>query len=220
MNEFGKICVVFVTAASLAFVAFAGAMRNGGRNWDAEADELGSDYTLGVTPGEKVSYAMTQRRTNQNVGTSTILAEVVTKAKAQQVSTAREELNRLTKERTELEPQTAAAIAAITADEIGLNKRAEALASQVDAVADEITQINTQIVEAISEVQRIRSLGQERREEGYRLRNQLELLRNDLHVASVQRKNLEEEELRLKEILQRLERRNRQLVETTASGAD
>jgi hypothetical protein len=87
--------------------------------------------------------------------------------------------------------------------------------AQVEAVNAEIARISDEILAAVNEVQRIRALGQERREEGYRLKNQLELLRNDLSVATTQRKSLEEEELRLKEILQRLERRNRQLTEST-----
>ncbi len=217
MNDFGKICVVFVTAASLAFVAFAGAMRTGGRNWLAEADEISDQYTLSITPGDTYSYAITERRTAKQIGTSKVLAEVVTKARADQASTVRNQLNDLNQRREALEPQTAAAAAAIVADEAGLKQREAALVQQVEDVHQEIARISEDILAAVNEVQRIRSLGQERREEGYRLKNQLELLRNDLHAATVQRKNLQEEELRLKETLQRLERRNRQLAEATGS---
>lgn len=219
MNEFGKVCVVFLTAASLAFVAFAGALRTGGRNWQAEADELTNDFSLTITSGEKTSYAMAER--NPPVGgnafsaNSTVLPEVVTKAKAQQVKVANDRLAELTKSRTDLEPLTKAALEAIAADEQGLKAREQALVAQLDAVNAEIARISDEILAAVNEVRRIRALGQERREEGYRLKNQLELLRNDLAVATTQRKSLEEEELRLKEILQRLERRNRQLTEST-----
>lgn len=223
MNQFGKVCVVFLTAASLAFVAFAVALGTGGRNWQAEADELGKDFALNITPGEKVSYAIAERNPppggNAFTATSTVLAEAVTKAKAQQVTAANNRLKELTEKREQLEPLTKAALEAITADEQGLKVREQALVAQVEAVNAEIARLSDEILAAVNEVQRIRALGQERREEGYRLKNQLELLRNDLSVATVQRKSLEEEELRLKEILQRLQRRNRQLTDSTGSGA-
>lgn len=214
MNEFGKICVVFVTAASLAFVAFSGAMRSGGKDWQAEADELGEDYILNITPGDKTSYSITYRKTGENLGNSTVLAEVVTKAWAKKVAEARAEMTKLNEQAAPIKPDTEAKLKAIEFDKQGLAVRIEAMTKQLEQVNQEIAQVNTQINDAALEVQQIRLEGQERREEAYRLRNQLELLRNDLFVAQVQRKNLEGEELRLREILQRLERRQQQLSGT------
>lgn len=216
MNEFGKVCVVFVTAASLAFMAFAGAMRSGGKDWQAEADELGEDFILNVTPGDKTSYAITYRKTGENLGNSTVLAEVVTKAWAKKASEARARLTELNDKATAIAPDTDAKLKAIEADKQGLQVRIDAMTKQLDEVNQAIAQVNGQINDAALEVQRIRLEGQERREEGYRLRNQLELLRNDLYVAQVQRKNLEDEELRLREILRRLERRQQQLSGTAS----
>lgn len=212
MNEFGKICVVFVTAASLAFVAFTGAMRSGGRNWQAEADELGPDYILTITPGDKTSYSITHRPKNKAIPQSPLLSEVVVKAREMQVAEAEAEIKKWNDLTQEIKPKTEAILAAITADEQGLTVRQNAMTKQLEAVNQEIARINTQINDAALEAQKIRSEGQERREEVYRLRNQLELLRNDLFVAQVQRQNLEEEEIRLREILQRLERRQQQLA--------
>lgn len=214
MNEFGKICVVFVTAASLAFMAFAGAMRSGGKDWLAEADELGEDFILNVTPGDKTSYSITYRPSGENLGNSTVLAEVVTKAWAKKVAVTRERMTKLTDQAAAITPDTDAKLKAIESDKQGLEIRIKAMTQQLDQVNAAIAKINTDINDAALEVQRIRLEGQERREEGYRLRNQLELLRNDLYVAQVQRKNLEDEELRLREILRRLERRKQQLSGT------
>jgi chromosome segregation ATPase len=212
MNNFGKVCVVFVTAASLGFVAFAGAMRSGGRNWMAEASDLGPDYALAITTGDKTNYGITYRKTNQSVSNSPILAEAVVAAKGKQVSEAREEMAKLNKMADDLKPVSEAAVKAVAEDEKGLKLREQALMKQLEELTQEITRINGQIIEAANEAQKIRVEGQERREEVYRLRNQLELLRNDLSVAKLQRKNLEEEEVRLREVLDRLERRQRQLA--------
>lgn len=216
MNQFGKICVVFVTASSLAFVAFAAAMRNGGRNWPAEAEEIRAEFVMNVTPydpatGAKAKYAMTHRRSGAPVGTSEVLAEVVVKSRQKQISVANEEITKLTTETEAMKKDAEAAVAASAADEIGLQEREKLVMAQLDDMSQKLVDINTQIVDATNQAQKIRSVGQERREEGYRLKNQLELLRNDLFAAQVQRKNLEEEELRLKEIRARLERRRQQL---------
>lgn len=215
LNSIGKVSVVFVAAASLAFAAFAAAMRNGGPNWAAEADELSTDFTLNVTPGDPITYSLTHRRTNVAGKTTPVLAEAVTEARAKQLTEARAELDRLTAEAARLKPLTEAANAASLADAEGLKKREAALMKQLDEVSQSISRINDEIIEKAGAAQKVRAEGQERREEVYRLQNQLELLRNDLYAAQVQRKNLEEEELRLKEILQRLERRQQQLKSTT-----
>jgi hypothetical protein len=218
LNTIGKVCVVIVAAASLAFAAFAGAMRNGGPNWQNEADALGSDFILSVTPGNPPSYSMTYRPTNQNIGTSTVLAEVVTAAKAKQASEARDQLKRLQDQAEQFKPLTETALAANAADEAGLKLREEAMRQQLDAVSKEIERVNNEIVETAATAQRIRAEGQDRRDEVYRQKTVLELARNDLYAAQVQRKNLEEEEIRLKDLLQRLQRRKEQLTEQTGGG--
>ncbi len=214
LNSFGKVFVVFVVTASLAFASFAAAMRNGGPNWPGEVTELGSDFVLGVTPGEQVTYTLTHRKSNTAGKTTPVLAEAVTEARTKQISEARSELDRLTKLAEEKKPLTVAADAAVAADKEGLKKREEALVKQLNEISESISRINEEIIEKVGEAQKIRSEGQERREEVYRLRNQVELLRNDLYAAQIQRKNLEEEEIRLTEILQRLERRKQQLSGT------
>lgn len=215
-NTLGRIAVVFIAAASLGFVAFAGAMRNGGRNWEAEADALREDFILNTTPGDIPSYSITHRRSGQNVSTSPILAEAVTKAWEKRAGETRDQLAKLNEQAEKLKPAIEAAQKATDDDEQGLKFREEALSKQLADVTAEISRINTQIISKGNEVQQIRIEGQDRREEAYRLRNQLELLRDDLYVAQVQRKNLEEEEIRLQDLLQRLERRQRQLSSRTA----
>jgi hypothetical protein len=88
----------------------------------------------------------------------------------------------------------------------------------LDAVSKEIERVNNEIVETAATAQRIRAEGQDRRDEVYRQKTVLELARNDLYAAQVQRKNLEEEEIRLKDLLQRLQRRKEQLTEQTGGG--
>lgn len=217
LNTLGKVCVVFVAAASLAFAAFAAAMRNGGPNWESEADALGPDFVVTITPGDPPTYGVVYRPTNENVSSSKVLAEAVTAARAKQVAETRNKLTKLQELANQFKPQIELANAANAADEAGLKVREEALVRQLNEVSQAVQQLNDQIIEAAAKAQAIRAEGQERREEVYRQKNVLELARNDLYAAKEQRKNLEEEELRLKELLQRLERRRQQLLEKTSS---
>lgn len=219
LNTFGKVFVVFVATASLSFAAFTAAMRNGGPNWPSEVDELGTEFILTATPGDPVTYSLAHRRTNQAGKTSPVLAEVVTEARAKQITLAREELTKVTAEIERLKPLTEGANAAVSADEASLKAREDVLVGQLNAISEAISRLNEQIIEKTGEAQQVRLVGQERREEVYRLQNQLELLRDDLYAAQVQRKNLEEEELRLTDLLQRLERRRDQLAGNTADYA-
>jgi phage shock protein A len=60
----------------------------------------------------------------------------------------------------------------------------------------------------------------ERRNEGFRMKNLLELLRTDAYVAQVQKKALDDELIRLKENVRRLEKRNQQLKQTISTTYD
>lgn len=216
-NSFGKVLVVFAATASVAFAAFAGAIRSGGPNWWAEIDDLGTDFYLNINPGEKTTYTLTHRQSGAAGRSSPVLAEVVTEAKAKQIAVAKEQLNKLSGEVEQLKPQIEAANAAAAVDEASLKQREDDLLKQLNEVSQQIARLNDDIIEKTADAQKIRSESQERREEVYRSRNQLELLRNDLFSTKVQRKNLEEESLRLKAILQRLERRKHQLSTPPAS---
>jgi len=210
MNTFSRICVVVAAAASLAFMSFAGAMRSG-NNWAAEAQSLAPEYVLTINRGEQGTEYSMAHRSGGNVKTSKNLADVVVAARQKQVSDAQKQLQTLRDEAAKLPPQIEEALKAIVADEAGLKVRETAMEQQLAEVREETEQVNRQVIDKANEAQQIRSEGQERREEAYLRHNQLELLRNDLFAAKVQHQHLVEEELRLKELLQRLVRRRQQL---------
>lgn len=219
MNTASRICIVFAAAASLTFMAFAGAMRSGGGNWLAEAESIGPDYVLNINQSEQGTEYRISHRTGPDVKRSNNLAEVVVAARQKQVAEVRKKLTELRDLASRLEPQVADILQNIKADEVGLQLREKALVQQYNEVRAEIEQVNRDIVDKANEAQQIRSQGQERREETYQRKNQLELLRNDLFAAELQHRNLVEEEIRLKELLQRLERRHQQLQSRIAGAS-
>ena len=214
MNSLGKVLVVFVTASSLGFAAFALSLVSGGPNWKGEAEsaELTNDFVFTTAPGEKPTYSVKVRRTDAAVGSSTkLLAEAVVAARQQQLKDAKEQQTQLEQKIAQIKPIIAQIKALIPADEAGAKARSDAYDKQLAQMNVAIQAASTEITARSGEIQQTRKTGQERREEGFRLTNQLELLRNDLFAAVKQQKALEDELVRAEENLKRLERREKQL---------
>ena len=214
MNSLGKILVVFVTASSLGFAAFALSLVSGGPNWKGEAEsaELTNDFVFTTAAGEKPTYAVKARRTDAAVGGSTpLLAEAVVAARQQQLKDAKEQQTQLEQKIAQIKPIIAQIKALIPTDEAGVKARSDAYDKQLAQMNASIQTATTEITAKSSEIQQTRKTGQERREEGFRLTNQLELLRNDLFAAVKQQKALEDELVRAEENLKRLQRREAQL---------
>jgi chromosome segregation ATPase len=216
MNSFGKVMVVFVTATSLGFAAFALSLVTGGPNWraEAESEELLKDFTFTTTavPDSKPTYAAKTRRTGEAVGqATTLLAEAVVSARQRQVKDAKEKEAALQAEIAKIKPQIAEINALIPVDEAGLAARTVLLDKLLSKLNEEIQTTSAAFTAKATEIKQIRKTGEERRDEGYRLRNQLELMRTDLFVAQAQQKILEDELVRVEENLKRLQRREQQL---------
>lgn len=214
MNSFGKILVVFVTAASLGFVAFTMSLVSGGPNWKAEmqSEELTNDFVFTITPGEKTTYAVKTRKTDQPVGSATpVMAEAVVAARKRQVEDATKAEAELSKEVARLQPIIKEIKDLIPPDKAGMAARAQFLDKLLTKISGDIQTTTQEIATKATAIQQIQKTAQERRDEGFRLKNQLELMRNDLFVSQAQQKILEDELVRVEENQKRLERRSEQL---------
>jgi len=214
MNSFGKILVVFVTAASLGFVAFTLSLVSGGPNWTAEmqSEALTKDFVFTVNPGDKVTYVAKSRKTEQPVGAQTaVIAEAVVNARKKQVDDAKAEEAQLTKDIASLQPLKKEVEDLIPPDRAGMAVRAQFLDKLLTKISGDIQTITQEIATKAAAIKQIQKTTEERRDEGFRLKNQLELMRTDLYAALAQQKILEEELVRVEENLKRLERRGEQL---------
>lgn len=214
MNSLGKVLVVFVTASSLAFAAFALSLVSGGPNWKGESEsaELTNDFVFTTTPGEKPQYSVKARRTDAPVQAGTpLLAEAVVAARKQQLADATKLKGELEQKIEQIKPIIAQIQALIPPDVAGVKARADAYDKQLVQLNAAIQTATTEFTTKSGEIQQIRKTGEERRDEAFRLKNQLELLRNDWFAATEQQKKLEDELVRAEENLRRLERRAAQL---------
>lgn len=213
MNTLGRILVVFTAAASLGFAAFAGALVSGGPNWRAEAatPSFATDLALEERPGPPSQFTVKDRVTEQQIASSTLLAEVLVQGRLKQVQNAQAALTETNQKIEQFKPLITEATIRIAADLKGADARLQILQEQLRQVEAQVQTVTTDIQQKSVEAQTIRADAEERRNEGLRLKNLLELLRNDLYAAGKQRDALADELVRLQEIEQRLSRRNQQL---------
>ncbi len=214
MNSLGKVLVVFVTAFSLAFAAFALSLVSGGPNWkgESESSELTNDFVFTMTPGEKPTYSVKVRQTDAPVQANTpLLAEAVVQARKRQLDDATKLKGELTQKIEQIKPVIAQIQSLIDPDTAGVKARSDAYEQQLEQLNAAKQAASAELTAKSGEIQQTRKTGEERRDEAFRLRNQLELLRNDLFTATEQQKVLEDELIRAEENLRRLERRATQL---------
>lgn len=214
MNKLGKVLVVFVTACSLGFGAFALSLVTGGPNWkaDMESEELTNEVVFTVQPGETPMYSVKTRRLDKALGSaSKNPAAPVVAARKELLDQAKAEDARLSAEVARLTPLIKETRDLIPPDEAAMKKRMEDFDKTLTRINDDIQKVTDEIAAKARAIQDIQKIAQERREEGFRMKNQLELLRTDIFVYKEQQRILQDELVRVEENLKRLERRNQQL---------
>lgn len=221
MNAIGKILVVFITASSLGFLAFAAAFRNGGPDWQGEtrSPELQRDFVFTVEPSDVPKYSAIHRRTEKAISDKKlILAEVVLDARKTLEQDLNNKQNSLNAEMARHQEAIKGITDTIAADAAGVQTRMNNLNDRVARVQQELEKIGDQYSKLTVETQDVLKVVQERREEGHRLTNQLALLRNDQYAAEDQQKKLDDELVRLSLDRQRLRNRNDQLKKQVDQG--
>ncbi|WP_010582571.1 hypothetical protein [Schlesneria paludicola] len=221
MNTVAKILVVFVAASSLAFLAFAAALRNGGPDWKGEmrSPELQKEFVFSVENGDKTTYSVKHRRTDSSVIDKTpVLAEAVLKARKRLDEETTKRLQELSPKPEQLQTTLKTVIEFVAADKKGVEAREQTLDERFQQLWADVQAVGVQFSELTLQTQDVLRVMQERREEVYRLVNQLELLRNDHFAAQVQQKYLEDELIRLEENQRKLESRQSQLKQQLGEG--
>lgn len=212
MAQLGRILVVLIAAASLAFAAFALSLATGGHNWEADTQgPLAERYEFGIQPGEIPNYTVSDPLTKQSLATSPIRAVVVNKALQEINKELTEKKATLDKESEQFSKDIPIIKELRAKDEAALVAQQDVLLKQLEAVKQKILAATDEAAKKAAEVQEVRMTAQQRREEVFRLKNQLEVLRTDVFAATQQKKALEDELLRLEENFGRLERRQEAL---------
>jgi hypothetical protein len=212
MNKFSKPLVVFTAAAAVSFLGFSAVSSVGGPNWTAEA-ELLPDYAFEKVDGEKTTWKVTDRLTNENVSvpkpevqaSAVIAARKHYSAKLDKRTKANND--EALKARTQLEE----AVKLREADILAMQKREAEMAALLEADNKKILESQAETVRKSQEAQAVRAEAEKRREDVYRLKREFEEIRANLFQAIEQQKKLRDHLIRLEGVIGPLERRQEQL---------
>lgn len=194
MTKLSKVLVVFITFASLAFMAFAGAVLIAGPNWsvEAEAEDLERyKFETQEAEGEKPTHTVAELYGEQRQLKSTkVLADAVIAARQDLLSKQSSEITKIDQQLPQYESKIQEIRELIGLHLPALEKREQELAQALEQLESQVEDVGNQMVLTSQEAQARRIEAIQRREDILRLTNQLELIRADLFKAEQQQKQL------------------------------
>ena len=219
MTNISKSLCVFVLALCLAFMGVAAVTSLGGANWPIERDQITGDYAFETTPGETTTYAVTSRRGDKQLSTgSKSLAATVIAARKDMVSHQSQQIDALKTETETFVAQENEWATLTAADEASMTARCDELASELATLNQLIDDASKENIATVEKTQGTLRKNEARREEVYRLLAQLDEIRTDLFQINEQQKRLRDLLTRKRGIVNRLKRRQVQLVRSGARG--
>jgi hypothetical protein len=212
MNKYSKPLVVFTAAAAISFLGFSAVSLVGGPNWTAEA-ELLPGYSIEPVEGEKVTWKVTDRVTNENVSVpkSEVQAAAVIAARNHLGAKLDKQTKANNDELQKIRARYEEAVKFRDADIAAMKKREAEMAAQLEADNKKILDNQAETVRKSQEAQSVRAEAEKRRGDVYRLKRELEEIRANIFQATEQQKKLRDHLIRLEGVIGPLERRQEQL---------
>ncbi len=209
MTKFSKILTVFVAVASLAFVGFAIASTFGGPDW---SDVMNADYFDGYkiakSEGAEPVWQATRGSDSEQVASSKVLPEVLTKVMDEVQQQNQQELQDLQAREPVLKERIKVLEQKKVTDEKALQQHIESLRKRLSSLSDQESELTSKVTATAVEARKIERQIKSRREDIFRLNQQVEELKADLFRLNEIRAQLRDVDFQLKEHLDRAEQRN------------
>ena len=219
MTNISKSLCVAVLALCLAFMGVASVTSLGGANWPIERDQITGDYTFETTPGETTTFGVKARQGDKQLSTgSKSLAATVIAARKDMVTTQNQQIDDLKTETVTFLAQEKEWSALTTVDEASMTARCDELASELAKLNQQIDEASKENIVTVEKTQGTLRKNEARREEVYRLLAQLDEIRTDLFQVNEQQRRLRDLLIRKRGVVNRLKRRQLQLVRSGARG--
>ena len=221
MTKLSKILCVFVVSACLAFLGVAGVLPLGGVNWDLEQAELSGDYFFesNTSETEGKTWSVKSRVGDQALkpGAKSVPA-VVLAARQDMVKQQATIISALDTKIPDVQKRVVYWTTTTTVDRAAIETRNTQLAqflAELNGSLDDLTKANIVLGnDTFAKLQ----LAKSRREEVHRLLDQFDEVQTDLYQIDQQQKRLRDLLVRTRGIVDRLKRRQRQLVRAGARG--
>ncbi len=209
-TKISKILVVFVTAASIAFLGIAVGISRLGPNWLEETQHL-PDYGFAQTTGENPKWTSTHRTESSPLATDPLPA-VILKSYEHGTRQNQEKVTAVTPQIESLKQRIAQIATFVEADEKGIATREEQLVLALEEVGKQIQDLSTEGERLATQAVDIRAVAERTRESGMRLKRQRIQIETELYRLVEQKRQLLDIVYQMDGILQRLRDREQQLI--------
>lgn len=210
MNTISKTLVVFITAASLAFVGFAAVNLLGGPNWEAELQLL-TEYSYEKSDGPTPEWTLTHRRSGDTVTSSRILAQLVAEALKDQTRRQQEEITRMQDEIPGRQRALELAQTVNARDRQAMAGREQALATLLAETNRLANEASLAGINKYRQAMAVRAVAERRREDVFRLREQLAEIDLETYRLIEQKRRLQDLLIQYHGVNERLYKRHNQL---------
>lgn len=214
MTRFGKILVILITFASLAFGGFAIVATYGGPNWEEMASRI-QGYKFTYTGGEKPTWTAVRARGDEQVKSDINLAVVIDAVLADKIKRLSDEkqayLDKIPPLTAALEKSRAdnqADVPAIQAYIVQERARVAALNAAMSA-------LEKKVLAQTDAAQKLENIASARREDVFRLTGELAEVRADQARLEAVKRQLAEELQQVNGNIERAEQRRASLDEST-----
>ena len=213
MTKTSKCLVVFILAASAAFLGFVSATVVGGPNWGAESREL-TGYVFQRTGDTAASWSVNSNAAGDTFSKSSLLLpETIVEARKHTNSRHQEELKQLDADIPKVRGQLEQAQQLIEVDQKAIQLRFEQLTAELQALHKQINDVSLEGIQVSQESQATNQQLERRREDVLRLINQLAEIRTELFQAIEQQERLRDEMIQIQGNIDPLKRREQQLLQ-------
>lgn len=210
MTRFGKILVVLITFASLAFAGFAIAVTYGGPNWPQMASQI-EGYKFTYVGGEKPTWTAVRARGDEQVASDLNLGKVIDAVLADKIKRLTDEKNGYVEKTPPLIEALEKSKASNAADEPALKAYIIKERARVEAMYTALQALEAQVLKKTDDAQKLENIASARREDVFRIQGELAEVRADKSRLEVIRRNLSEELEQINGNIERAEQRRESL---------
>lgn len=214
MTRFGKILVILITFASLAFAGFAIAATYGGPNWEELASQI-KGYKFTHTGGENPTWTAVRARGEEQVASDRNLAKVIDAVLADKIAKLNAEKTDYQNRIPPLTEALAKTKAANEADVPAIQAYIVQERARVNALNTALAALESKVQAETSASQKLENIASARREDVFRLTGELSEIRADKTRLEAIKRNLAEELEQLNGNIERAEQRRESLLEAS-----
>ncbi|MCA8986454.1 MAG: hypothetical protein KDA78_02355 [Planctomycetaceae bacterium] len=213
ISNLGRVMAVLTAMASAAFMTFAVARYSTIPDWAAEARTL-DGFVVSRTEGETPSWTASTRRTQESVGTSTNMADVLEKMYQRAKTDVDQQVQDLQARVPDLQQKLAAAQSSVEEDDKAVDTKVEAMIARLNEMNQEVDRLTEDIEREKASAQTIQEERERRRGDVFRLREQVGEINADQFRAARLQEQLTDMIRRAEGHVVKLQARNQELRES------